>query len=135
MTTTTDLEFRRLVVETIERLEYEVTIEPIRKTVHRPWRARIVSWLTEPVYSMPVPDMLVARGDRRVVVETKGYPVLLGAVIQAGHYADYFECAAVICVPDDAFRGIPDSVREFAEINEIALTSVEEIGDSLKRLL
>ena len=135
MTATMDLEFRRLVVEVIERLDYEVMIEPMRKTEHRTWRARIVSWLTEPTYSLPVPDMLVARGDRKVVVEAKGYPVLPGPVIQAGHYADYFECPAVICVPDDAFPGIPDSVREFAEINGIFLTPVGEIGDTLRRLL
>lgn len=135
MTTTTDLEFRRLVVEVIERLDYEVMIEPMRKTEHRTWRARIASWLTEPSYSLPSPDMLVAHGDRKVVVEAKGYPVLLGALIQAGHYADYFECPAIICVPDDAFPRIPDSVREFAEINGIVVTPVGEICDTLRRLL
>ena len=135
MTITTEVEFRRLVEEAIERLGYEVTTEPMRKTEHRTWRTRIASWLTEPPRSPPGPDMLVARGDREVVVEAKAYPVLLGAVIQAGHYADYFECPAVICVPGNTFRGIPDSVREFAEINRILLTPVREIGDTLGRLL
>ena len=135
MTTTTDLEFRRLVVETIERLDYQVTIEPLRKAGDMTWWARIISWLTEPTDPLPRPDMLVAHGDREVVVEAKGYPVLLGPVIQAGHYADYFECPAVICVPDDALPRIPDSVREFAEINGIVVTPVGEICDTLRRLL
>ena len=135
MTTTTEVEFQRLVAEAIERLDYEVTTEPLRKTEHMTWRARIVSWLTEPSYSPPGPDMLVAHGDRKILVEAKAYPVLLGAVIQARHYADYFRCPAVICVPDDAFPKIPDSVREWAEANEIVLTPIGEIGDSLRRLL
>ena len=135
MTTATEVEFQRLVLEAIERLNYKVTTEPLRKAGDMTWRARIASWLMEPSYSPPGPDMLVAHGDRMVLVEAKAYPVLLGAVIQAGHYSDYFRCPAVICVPDDAFPKVPDSVREWAEANEIVLTPIGEIGDSIRRLL
>ena len=136
MTTTTEVEFQRLVLEAIERLDYRVTTEPpLRKAGDKTWRERIVSWLTEPSYSPPSPDMLVTHGDREVLVEAKAYPVLLGAIIQAGHYAHYFECPAVICVPDDAFPKIPDSVGAWAEANEIVLTPIGDIGDTLRELL
>ena len=135
MTTTTGTEFESLVVEAIKELDYQVTTEPLQKPEHTTWRERIAWWLTEPSYPLPSPDLLVAHGDKVVLVEAKAYPILLGPVIQAKHYADYYGSPAIICVPDDAFRKIPDSVREWAEINEIVLSPIGEIADNLSMLL
>ena len=79
--------------------------------------------------------MMVAHGNKFAVVEAKAYPVLLGPVIQARHYSDYFEAPAIICVPDDAFPKIPESVCELAQLNDVVLTPIAEIGEKLQTLL
>ena len=135
MTQTTGIEFERRVAEAIKRLNYKVTTEPSQRPEHNTWQGRISSWLMKPSDSQPRPDMLVAHGDKVALVEAKAYPVLLGPVIQARHYADYFEIPAIVCVPDDAFLKIPDSVREWAEANDIVLSPIGEIGDKLRMLL
>ena len=89
----------------------------------------------EPSYTSVSPDMLVALGEKVALVEAKNYPVLLVPVIQARHYADYFDMPAIVCVPDDAFLKIPDSVQEWADANDIVLSSIGEIGDNLKMVL
>lgn len=135
MTQTTGVEFEHRVVDAIKKLDYKVITDPLQRPEQSTWQDRISSWLTKPSDATPRPDMLVARGKKIALVEAKAYPVLLGAVIQARHYADYFEAPIVICVPDDAFQKIPSSVREWAEINDIVLSPIGEIGDKLKMLL
>ena len=135
MTTITGAEFESRVVEAIKELDYQVTTEPLRNPGHMTWHERLTSWLTEPSHPQPSPDMLVAQGNKVVLVEAKAYPILLGPVIQAKHYADYFRSPAIICVPDEAFLKIPESVREWAEANDIVLSPIEEIGDKLSMLL
>ena len=78
---------------------------------------------------------MVANGDKVVLVEIKAYPILLGPVIQARHYADYFEAPVIICVPDDAFEEIPESVRDWAEANDIVVSAIKDIADKLRQLL
>ena len=135
MTQYTGIEFERRVAETIERLDYKVTMEPPPRAEHTSWQERISSWLMRPSYSLPMPDMLVANGEKVALVEVKTYPILLGSVIQARHYADYFGVPAIICVPDDAFPKIPVSVQEWAVANDIVLSPFGDIGDNLKILL
>ena len=89
----------------------------------------------KPSYPLPSPDMLVANGEKVALIEAKAYPILLGSVIQTRHYVDYFGAPAIICVLDDAFPKIPNSVREWAETNDIVLSPIGEIGDKLKMLL
>ena len=135
MNQTTAMEFERRVAEAIKQLDYKVTTEPLEKPQHNTWQDRISSWLMRPSHSTPGPDMLITHGDKVILVEAKAYPVLLGPVIQARHYADYFEAQAVICVPDDAFQKIPYSVREWADANDIVLSPIGQIEDNLKTLL
>ena len=135
MTQYTGIEFERRVAEAIEQLDYKVTTEPLQRPEHNTWQDRISSWLMKPSHALPRPDMLVVHGEKVALVEAKAYPILLGPVIQAKHYADYFGAPAIICVPDDAFQQIPDSVREWAEANGIVLSAIGEIGDNLKMLL
>lgn len=129
------LEFEHRVVEAIKQWDYEVRTEVLPKPETTTWQDRISSWLMEPSHSLPRPDMVVGHGGKVALVEAKAYPVLLGSVIQARHYADYFEAPAIICVPDDAFQKIPNSVREWAEANSIVLSPIGEIGDNLNKLL
>ena len=135
MTQSTEVEFERRVAETIEKLNYKVTTEPLRGPEHSSWQDRISSWLMEPSYPSVRPDMLVAHGAKLALVEAKAYPVLLGPVIQARHFADYFNIPAIVCVPDDALQKIPESVLEWAHNNDIVLSTIGEIGDKLEMVL
>ena len=134
MTPKTAIEFERRVAETIKQLNYRVKTDPLQRSEHSTWQDRISSWLTKPPPDLQGPDMLVANGEKVVLVEAIAYPVLLGSVIQTRHYADYFGAPAVICAPDDAYQKIPLSVREWAEASGITLSPIAEIGDRLKLL-
>ena len=135
MSPSTGMEFERQVADAIKQLDYKVTLEPWGRPDQTTWLDRISSWISKPASSPYTPDMLVTHSGKVAVVEAKGYPILLGPVIQARHYADYFEAPAIICVPDDAFPKIPDSVCEWAQLNDIVLTPIAEIGDKLQTLL
>lgn len=131
----TGRDFERQVADAVRQSNYKVILEPWSKPDHSTWLDRIATRWMRPTGSPFVPDMMVAHGDKVAVVEAKSYPVLLGPVIQARHYADYFEAPAIICVPDDAFPQIPNSVREWAETNDVILTPLGEIGHKLDVLL
>ncbi len=135
MSPSTGMEFERQVADAIKQLDYKVTLEPWGRPDQTTWLDRISSWWSKPSGSPFFPDMMVANGNKLAVVEAKGYPILLGPVIQARHYADYFEAPVIICVPDDAFPKIPESVCEWADLNDIVLTPIAEIGDKLQTLL
>ena len=131
----TVLDFERQVADAIKQLDYKVTLEPWARPDQTTWRDRISFLWSKPSGSPFSPDMMVAHGSKLAVVEAKGYPILLGPVIQARHYADYFDAPAIICVPDDAFPKIPESVCEWADLNDVVLTPIAEIGDTLRSLL
>lgn len=135
MTQTTGIEFERLVADAIRKLDYEVTTEPMQNPKASSWLGKVSSWLMEPSNPPIEPDMLVTFGNREALVEAKAYPVLLGPVIQARHFADYLDVPAIVCVPDDAFQEIPYSVQEWAEANDIVLSSIGNIGDNLNKVL
>ena len=128
------MEFERHVADVIKQLDYKVTIEPWERPDQRTLLDRVYSWLIKPSGSPYTPDILVSHGKKYAVVEAKPYPVLLGPIIQARHYADYFEAPAIVCVPDDAFPEIPESVGELAELNDIVLCPIAQIGDRLKTI-
>ena len=79
--------------------------------------------------------MMVREGDKTVMVEVKAYPILMGPLIQARHYADYYDAPILICVPDEVFPEILSSVRESAEANDIGLMPLGEIDEGLRVLL
>ena len=79
------------------------------------------------------PDFVVSNGRNRVVVEVKSYPVLLRPVVEAGRYAHRFNAPAVICVPDRA--EVLDSVRRWAEDNNIFVSPIGQVADTLRKLL
>ena len=132
MTRISGIDFVPRVTEAIRTLGYDLTQEPSRIPNRRFWRDDPVSLVRGLRYR---PDILVERGGRFVIVEVKTRPVLLGGVIQARQYADYFDTTVIICVPDDTFPRIPESVRAFASDRRIGLCPLAKIGEALKDLL
>ena len=135
MLQTDEAKFAHRVADAIKQLDYKVTVEPWPQPQHPTWIDRISSWLPKPSRSPLVPDMLVAYGKKKALVEAKPYPVLLAPIVQARHYSDYFGAPAIICVPDDAFPKIPESVCEWADLNNVVLAPFGKIGDELGMLL
>ena len=132
MTRILEISFIPQVAEVISQLGYKLTLEPSRIPNRRLWRDDPVSLVRGLRYR---PDILVEHGGKFVIVEVKTRPVLLGGVIQARQYADYFGATVIICVPDDVFSEIPGSVRAFANDQGIRLCPLAEIGEALKALL
>ena len=127
------IEFQRCVLATVKELNYDVRTE--FPSPGDTWIDRIATWLGSAHRHLPRPDMVVRHGEKTVMVEVKAYPILMGPLIQARHYADYYDAPILICLPDDVFPQILSSVRESAEENGIALTPIGEIGERLRDLL
>ena len=132
MTRILEINFIPRVAEAIRALGYNLTQEPSRIPNRKFWRDDPASLVRGLRYR---PDILVQRGGKFVIVEVKTYPMLLGGVIQACQYADYFGATVIICVPDDVFPKVPGSVRAFANDRRIRLCPLAEIGDALKDIL
>ncbi len=138
MTQSVGVEFEHKVAEAIKQLDYNVVTEPtgaLETSKWDEWQERLLPFLTQRPNLMGMPSLLVRHGEKVAVVEPKRYAMHLGSIIQARHYADYFDAPVVICVPDDAFHKVPDTVREWADKNSIVLSPFGEIGDALKELL
>lgn len=134
MTQVTDgVQFENRVLDALNQLDYRVMTNP--PSSGGGWKDRISSWLREPSKWPGGPDMVVKDGENVVLVEVKAYPILLGPVIQAGHYANYYKAPILICVPDEAFSQIPESVREWAEDNKIAISPIAEVVDRVRVLM
>ena len=132
MVRATEIDFISNVADEIRRLGYEVTQKPSRIPNHSPWRDSLTSLIGGPRYR---PDILVEHGNRFVLVETSTRPVLLGSVVQARNYALHFDTEVILCVPDSALPEILQSVRTFAEENDVRLCSQSEIGNALDKIL
>ena len=132
MTRMLEVSFIPQVEKAIRRLGYKVTLEPSRIPNRRLWQDDPVSLIRGPRY---IPDILVESSGKFVVVEVKTRPVLLGSVMQARQYADYFGAAVILCVPNEVFPKIPMSVRRFADEQPIRLCPLAEIGSALTDLL
>ena len=132
MTRTGGMRFASRVADTIRGLGYNLTQEPSRIPNRRFWRDDPASLVRGLRYR---PDILVERGGEFAIVEVKTHPVLLGGVIQARQYSDYFGANVIVCVPDDIFPKIPGSARALADDRGIRLCPLAEIGDALRDLL
>ena len=132
MTRILEINFIPQVEENIRELGYKLTREPSRVPDRRLWQNDPASLIRGLKYR---PDILVEHGKKFAIVEVKTRPVLLGGVIQARQYADYFGAAVIICVPDDVFPEIPGSVKKFAEEQDIRLCQLDKVGNALKDLL
>ena len=107
------IEFEQHVFDTLKKLKYEVSTNPPGDS----WWGRVTSWLMGSARWTIGPDMIVRDGEKTVMVEVKAYPILLGPLIQASHYASHYNTPILICVPHEVFPEILSSVRESAEEN------------------
>lgn len=132
MTQILERDFVGRVADAARRAGYRVTLEPSRIPNQRSWADGLVSLIRGPKFR---PDILVEDDRSFVLVEVKSDPVLLGGVIRAKEYGDYFDASVVLCVPDESYDRIPGSVREFAVRANVRLCPLSEVGDALKELL
>ena len=132
MTRILEISFIPQVEDIIRESGYKLTREPSRVPNRRLWQDDPASLVRGLKYR---PDILVERGKKFAIVEVKTRPVLLGGIIQARQYADYFGAAVILCVPDDVFPEIPASVKTFAEEQGVRLCPLDKIGNALKNLL
>ncbi len=128
MTRTLEKSFISQVSEAISRLGYKVAREPSGIPNRRLWQNDLASLVRGPRYR---PDILVENNGRFAIVEVKTRPVLLGGVMQARQYANYFNVGVILCVPDDIFSSIPKSVKEFADGERVSLCSLSEVESAL----
>ncbi len=125
-------DFAVQVADAAREVGYKATLVPSHIPKRKFWPDGLVSWVRA---SRLRPDILVEHGAEFVIIEVKTNPVLLGGVIQARRYGDYFATSVILCVPDDSFFRIPGSVRDFAERANVRLCPLSEVGDALRELL
>ena len=128
MARTLESTFEHEVAEAIGRLGYKVAFEPSGIPNRRLWQNDLASLVRGPRYT---PDILVEHEGKFAIVEVKSRPVLLGGVMQAHKYANYFGVEVIICVPDDVYPSIPKSVKEFADYKDVGLCPLSEVGNAL----
>ena len=125
--------FAEKVADAAREPGYKVTREPSQVPHRKLWTADgLASLVRGPKYR---PDILVENGKVSAIIETKPYPALIGSVTESRRYGDYFGSAVILCVPDESYDKIPQSVRDFAERAEVRLCPLSEVGDALKELL
>ena len=132
MNRTTGVDFVRQVERAIRKLGYKMTLEPRGMPNRRLWSSDLMSLVRGSRYR---PDILVQKGEKFAIIELKVRSVLLGSVMQAHRYAEYFNGVVIICTPDDVFSGIPGSVRDFAKEQCVGLCPLSEIGKTLAEVL
>ena len=81
------------------------------------------------------PDILVKHGRKFVVVEVKSRPPMLYDILQVSEYRKQGHAGSILCVPDDAFDRIPNSVRLYADQTGIHLCKLAQVGAKLKSML
>ena len=127
-----EVDFIDKFAEEIDELGYKVTLQPTGIPGRRLWQNDPASLVRGPKYR---PDILVERNGEFAIVEVKARMVLLGGVMQARKYADYFGVGAIVCVPDEAYRETPGSVTEFADDQRVVLCPLSKVGDALSRVI
>ena len=133
MTQMLKVDFVSQVTDVIRDLGYKATPKPSRIPNRRLWQDDPISLIRGPKYK---PDILVERNGEFVIVEATARFVLLGGVIQARMYADYFDARVILCVPDEEFPKIPRSVKDFANLqNSIRICPLSEVGNALREVL
>ena len=126
-----ETDFVDRVAEEINGLGYKVTLEPTGIPGRRLWQNDPASLVRGPKYR---PDILVEHHGEFAIVEIKARMVLLGGVMQARKYADYFGVSAIVCVPDEVYRETPGGVTEFADDQRVVLCPLSKVGRALSTI-
>lgn len=127
-----EVHFIPQVADVIRELGYAVTLEPSRIPKRSLWQDAPASLFRGLRYR---PDLLVECDDKFLIVEVKTRPVLLGGVIRARDYSKYFNAPVILCVPDNVFHEIPDSVMSFASDSAIDICGLSRVGVSIREQL
>ena len=128
----TEITMASAVSEIARDLGYEVFPEPTSRQRRGFWNDGLSSLTGGRVLR---PDLLVKHNGRSVVVEIKRRGVLFGGVMQLLQYAEAFDAAGVLCVPDGAFADTPSSVLDYAETENVLICPMSGIGNALTTLL
>ena len=132
MTWVREKEFLPEVLRILTRAGHRVWVEPGGVPYRRSWRDDPASLVRGSKFR---PDLVVEKDDKFVIVEVKSRLILLGDVMRAREYADYFDTPVVICVPDAAFAHIPSSVIAFSSDRNIRVSALREIETTVEDLL
>ena len=133
MASTLGVQFEAEVVAEIRNLGYGVTEQPDQVPSRKSWLDRLNELLPGgPRYR---PDILVERGDRFALIEAKTSPLLQGSVVQSVRYSNHFNAEVVLCVSDDVWPQVSESVKMFAHDNGVHLCSKSSLGKVLKEVL
>ena len=124
-----EVNFIPQVADAIGKLGYSVIREPTRIPNRSLWHDVPASLFRGLRYR---PDILVEDGEKFLIVEVETRPVLLGGVIQASEYSEYFDAPVILCVPDDVFNETPVSVRNYAHDRAIGICGISKIGDVIE---
>ena len=128
----TELTMAAMVSEIARGLGYEVLLEPFIQLPRGFWHGGLGGLSGGRVLK---PDLLVKHNGRSVVVEIRRRGVLFSGVMQLLQYAEAFDAAGVLCVPDGAFEDMPSSVLHYAETENVLICPMSNIGDALTSLL
>ena len=116
--------FQEEVNAVVSSLGYTYILEPSRLPRRSFWKRDLSSLFRGGRY---VPDMIVQNGDKFVVLELKRGLILLGAVLQARDYADYFGSPVVVCLSRADYLNTPGSVRKFVDPQIVRVCAVDEL--------
>ena len=126
----TESVFITQLVEFLRSLEYEVVREPADMPNNSRWRG-VLPFFGKVTFR---PDILVGYRDNYAIVEAK-LDLFPGSVIHAREYADHFRMNVVLCVPDKSAQDITESVRRFAEDNNVSVCSQSGLEGVLHEFL
>lgn len=113
------------VEEVLADWRHRVTLEPTKIPDRKLWQSDPASLIRGLKYK---PDILIEHDEKMVIVEAKTHPVLLGGIIQARQYSEYFDMPVILCLPDEVVDQVPESVREFAWEQSVHICSLSDLG-------
>jgi hypothetical protein len=83
----------------------------------------------------PRPDFTVEKSGKRIALEVKSRPVMLYDISQASQYKQPGQVATLLCMPHDALKQTPESVRSYAKQVHVQLCATDEVGEVLTNML
>ena len=122
------------IAQVARELDYDVEVEPGRIPGQKFWPPfrRALSRIT---YDRVRPDLYVQHRGKAVSVVAEERPVLLGDVFLASKERGYDHHGAILCVADDSFPKIPESVKELADRADVRLCPLSAVGEALREML
>jgi hypothetical protein len=83
----------------------------------------------------PRPDFTVEKSGKRIALEVKARPVMLYDISQASQYKQPGQVGILLCMPHDALKQTPKSVRSYAEQVNVQFCVTDKVGKVLTDML